>query len=51
MRRWVKGYYRTLRQYMMAPKTQYEWKYYGLLFILYIVTMCICWGGIYWYYE
>ena len=45
----LRGYIRTLRQYASSPKTQYEYKHYALLLLLFLMVLLVVWGGIYLY--
>ncbi|WP_075572375.1 hypothetical protein ACSZOP_00405 [Colibacter massiliensis] len=45
----IRAYIRTLRQYAASPKTQYEYKHYGIFLILFALVVILLWGGIYVY--
>ena len=43
MKRVVQAYMRTLRQYLSAPKTRYEYKHYAIWLLLYGLTLALVW--------
>lgn len=47
MIRLIGGYWRTLKQYAAAPKTQYEYKHYALFLLYFTLVVFLVWGGIY----
>ena len=51
MLRVFRGYIKTLRQYAAAPKTQYEYKHYGIFLVMTALIVFFIWGGMYLCYE
>ena len=45
----ILGYLQTVWNYLQAPKTRFEMKYYFIFLLFFLFVLFILWGGIYWY--